>query len=95
MIQTSDITRVLQDALDPSYLVVEDESAAHAGHYQSNGGVTHITVHIQSPHLVGSRVAQTRSVMRVLQPFLSQGLHAVSLVLLPSEPEAHPPCQSN
>ncbi len=83
MIHLSDIERVLQHSLNPSYLKLEDDSASHAGHYQGNGGVTHLTVYIQSPQLTGSRVAQNRAVMRVLQPFIEQGLHAVSIRMLP------------
>lgn len=78
-IQLSDINMALQNELMPHVLEVIDDSHQHAGHYVGNG-VSHISIRIDAPCLAGlSRVEKTRVVLRVLKPFLDQGLHAVRL----------------
>ncbi len=70
----------LRDLLKPSFLEVEDQSAAHAGHAGANGlGYgTHFRVAIGSPELGQmSRVAAHRLVYDALSPFIEAGLHAV------------------
>lgn len=76
------LTARLQSALEPTLLVVEDESAAHAGHSGANGlGYgTHFRVRIGGPRFEGlSRVAAHRLVYDALRPFIDAGLHAVAI----------------
>ena len=75
----------LQDVLQPSHLEVLDESAAHAGHSGSNGGLfgSHFRVRIASPLFTGQpRVARHRLVYDALQDFIDQGVHAVAIEVL-------------
>jgi BolA protein len=76
------LTARLQSVLEPTVLVVEDESAAHAGHSGANGlGYgTHFRVRIGGPRFEGlSRVAAHRLVYDALRPFIDAGLHAVAI----------------
>ncbi len=75
----------LRARLDPSQLVVMDESAAHAGHSGANsaGYGTHFRVRIASPQFTGkSRVARHRLVYDALQDFIDQGVHAIAIETL-------------
>lgn len=75
----------LQDVLQPTQLEVLDESAAHAGHAGSNGGLfgSHFRVRIASPLFTGQpRVARHRLVYDALQDFIDQGVHAVAIEVL-------------
>ena len=75
----------LQDVLQPTQLEVLDESAAHAGHAGSNGGLfgSHFRVRIASPLFTGPpRVARHRLVYDALQDFIDQGVHAVAIEVL-------------
>ncbi|GAB4218503.1 MAG: hypothetical protein Fur007_24600 [Rhodoferax sp.] len=77
----------LQQALQPEWLEVIDESAQHHGHAGANGTGfgTHFRVRIRAAAFVGrSRVAQHRLVYDALQGWLQQGLHALAI-------EAQPP----
>ena len=75
----------LQDVLQPTQLEVLDESAAHAGHAGSNGGLfgSHFRVRIASPLFTGQpRVARHRLVYDALQDFIDHGVHAVAIEVL-------------
>ena len=75
----------LQDVLQPTQLEVLDESAAHAGHAGSNGGLfgSHFRVRIASPLFTGQpRVARHRLVYDALQDFIDQGVHAIAIEVL-------------
>jgi BolA family transcriptional regulator, general stress-responsive regulator len=88
-------------ALQPSYLEVLDESAAHAGHVGANGTGqgTHFRVRVASPLMVGlSRVAAHRLVYDAAQKFIDAGLHALAIEIIAAHPSqsaaapgAHPP----
>ena len=72
----------LRQVLQPSTLVVLDESAAHAGHVGANGtgAGTHFRVRIAAAAFDGkSRVQRHRLVYDALQDFLDQGLHALAI----------------
>lgn len=76
------ITQVLQTRFQPTELLVQDDSASHAGHAGANGtGMgTHFTVTLAAPGLAGlSRVAAHRLVYDVLREQFDQGLHALAL----------------
>ena len=75
----------LTTKLQPSFLEVVDESAAHAGHAGANaqGFGSHFRVRIASPAFAGkSRVASHRLVYDALQNFIDQGLHALAIEII-------------
>ena len=79
------LTQRLQERLNPVFLEVLDESAAHAGHVGANdtGFGTHFWVRIQSAVFTGkSRVARHRLVYDALQEFIDQGLHALAIEVI-------------
>lgn len=70
----------LRAQLEPTWLEVKDQSAAHAGHAGANGlgWGTHFRVAIGSPRFAGlSRVAAHRLVYDAMSPFIEAGLHAL------------------
>ena len=79
------LTLKLQERLNPAFLEVIDESAAHAGHVGANdsGFGTHFRVRIQSDIFTGkSRVSRHRLVYDALQEFIDQGLHALAIEVI-------------
>jgi BolA family transcriptional regulator, general stress-responsive regulator len=81
-INADNLTVRLNERLAPTYLVVLDESAAHAGHAGSNGTDfgTHFRVQIASPFFTSkSSVACHRLVYDAVQDFIDQGLHALAI----------------
>ena len=85
---------LLRAAFAPGFLVVEDESARHAGHAGARpGGETHYRVALVSASFEGSsRVERQRAVHAALRAEFATGLHALSLVLrTPDEARAAPP----
>jgi len=78
----------LEAAFSPSSLVIEDESARHAGHVGARAeGETHFNVRIVSEKFSGlSRVERQRKVYAVLAAELADRVHALSLsALTPDE----------
>ena len=79
------IREKLTSAFTPAELVVEDESAKHAGHAGAQpGGQTHFCVRIVSRNFDGlSRVERQRRVHAALaNEFKPGGIHALSLTTL-------------
>ncbi len=79
------LTQRLQERLNPVFLEVLDESAAHAGHVGANdtGFGTHFRVRIQSAVFTGkSRVARHRLVYDALQEYMDLGLHALAIEVI-------------
>ena len=79
------MSRRLQERLQPTQLEVIDESAAHSGHIGSNGTPygTHFRVRISTPLFTElSRVARHRLVYDALQDFIAQGVHAIAIETL-------------
>lgn len=79
------IREKLSAAFAPTELVVEDESAKHAGHAGARaGGETHFNVRIVSASFDGvSRVERQRRVYAALAELLKpNGIHALSLTTL-------------
>ena len=79
------LTQRLQERLNPVFLDVIDESAAHAGHVGANdsGLRTHFRVRIQSAIFTGqSRVSRHRLVYDALQEYIDQGLHALAIEVI-------------
>lgn len=75
------IRKKLDAALSPVELVVQDESAQHAGHSGARPeGETHFHVRIVSPLFSGmTRVARQRRVYEVLADEMAGRVHALSL----------------
>lgn len=78
------IRNKLTRAFAPTELVVEDESAKHAGHAGAReGGETHFHVRIVSAAFAGlSRVERQRKVYAVLKDELETRVHALALTTL-------------
>lgn len=77
------IRDTLAQALQPSYLLVVNESLKHKGHAGDDGtGETHFRVEVVSDHFKSlSRVACQRMVYDLLDQEFKRGLHALSLKL--------------
>jgi BolA protein len=78
----------IADSLSPTRLVVEDDSARHAGHAGAQpGGETHFNLLIVADAFTGqSRVARQRAVHEILAREFESGLHALSIrALSPAE----------
>ena len=79
------LTQTLQARLNPVFVEVLDESAAHAGHMGANetGMGTHFRVRIQSALFTEkSRVSRHRLVYDALQEYMDQGLHALAIEVI-------------
>jgi BolA protein len=79
------LTQRLQERLNPVFLEVLDESAAHAGHVgaDASGMGTHFRVRIESAVFTGkSRVARHRLVYDALQEYMDLGLHALAIEVI-------------
>jgi BolA protein len=81
---------VLRDGFDPVHLVVEDESARHAGHAGAAGGGGHFRAVIVSAAFRGqSQLARQRAVFALLGDAMHTTIHALALrTLTPEEWEA-------
>ncbi|MDZ5646589.1 BolA family protein [Nitrospirillum sp. BR 11828] len=77
----------LTQALAPVTLIVDDQSAAHAGHGgAAPGGETHFEVTVVAAAFAGkSRVARQRLVYDILKDELAERVHALSLKTLTPE----------
>ena len=75
------ITARLTHALDPSHLVVSNDSHQHAGHMGDDGtGETHFSVTIESAAFAGlNRVARQRMVNHALADLLATRIHALAI----------------
>ena len=95
---TSDPTRArwleaaLREGFNPIHLVVEDESARHAGHAGAAGGGGHFRALIVSEAFRGhSQLARQRAVFALLGDAMRTTIHALALrTLTPEEWKAAP-----
>ena len=73
----------LTEALAPTRLEIDDDSASHSGHagaHPDGGGETHFNVTIESAAFLGkSRVARQRLVYGIVADELRERVHALSL----------------
>lgn len=71
----------LQQALEPAYLKIEDQSESHAGHVGAKeGGESHFAVEIVADRFLGmSRLARQRLVNEILAEELAGPVHALSI----------------
>jgi len=76
-----DIKRKLTAAFAPVELIVEDESAKHAGHAGARaGGETHFHVRVVSSAFAGlNRIERQRRIYSVLADEMHERVHALSL----------------
>ena len=73
------LASVLEAALAPSALEVQDDSHLHAGHAGAREG-RHFTVRIESAAFTGlSHVARHRLVYDAARPLFAQGIHALAI----------------
>lgn len=75
------IESVLKSALQPTHLVLRDDSHRHRGHGGwREEGETHFTLEISAPALSGkTRVAAQQAIYRLLADEFATGLHAFSI----------------
>lgn len=78
-----EIEAKLREAFDPTDILVEDDSASHAGHAGAPaGGESHFNVRLRSIEFEGkSRVARHRAVHAALGPGIIGRIHALALDL--------------
>jgi BolA protein len=83
------VRRKLTETFTPDRLVIDDDSARHAGHAGSRpGGESHFNVVIEAAAFRGvARVQRQRMVYQALAEELAGPLHALSVkALAPGEP---------
>ncbi len=87
------IRKKLTDALHPTLLEIEDDSARHAGHHHEGGmdarpgGESHFNLTVVSDAFEGqTRVARQRTINALLAAELAGPVHALSIrALTPAE----------
>lgn len=86
------IVATLRQALGATEVMVEDESALHAGHAGAASGGGHFRVTVVSPQFEGkSLVARHRMVYEALTNEMQHAIHALALTTLtPSQHSSHP-----
>ncbi|MGB2817410.1 MAG: BolA family protein, partial [Burkholderiaceae bacterium] len=86
---TVDRMRARLASLGPLDLVIEDDSARHAGHAGAASGGGHYNLRMTSPRFEGkSRVERHRLVYDALADLMQREVHALAMVLLaPGETE--------
>ncbi len=78
----AEIEARLTEAFQPDTLIVQNDSAQHAGHMGDDGsGESHFTVHVVSAAFEGqTRVSRQRLVNRALDDLLRSGsVHALAI----------------
>lgn len=74
------IRGLLEVALQPSWLEIHDDSAAHAGHAGARGGAGHYVIGIESSAFTGLRPLQRhRLVYEALSGMMPVEIHALSI----------------
>ncbi|HEX4896607.1 MAG TPA: BolA family protein [Solimonas sp.] len=80
MSRVARIRAALEEALAPETLVIEDDSAAHAGHAGAASGRGHFNLSIVSAAFRGlSPLARHRAVYAALGALMETDIHAVSI----------------
>ena len=78
-VTSKDIELVLSAALQPTSLVVQDDSDQHAGHAGAREG-RHFSVQVVSAQFNGlSRLARHRLVYDALRSQIQHGIHALAI----------------
>jgi BolA protein len=78
---------ILQKQLQPSQLIIDDESHLHAGHAGAAGGAGHFRITITAQVFTGlNSVARHRLVYGALKEFMPHEIHALAIhALAPNE----------
>ncbi len=81
------IAASLKEQLQPSKLVIDDESHLHAGHAGAAGGAGHFRITITARVFTGlNSVARHRLVYGALKEFMPHEIHALAIhALAPNE----------
>ena len=78
-VDSAEIEAALRGSLEPTELVVTDDSHLHAGHAGAREG-RHFSVQIVSPRFNGlSRLARHRLVYDSLNALIPRGIHALAI----------------
>lgn len=76
----SEMTTLLQEALTPTELTIENESHLHVGHEGAKSGKGHFYVNIASPLFEGKRpLQQHQLVYSALGELMTTKIHALRL----------------
>jgi BolA family transcriptional regulator, general stress-responsive regulator len=86
-VTAAQIQNCLQQALQPTELLVQDDSHLHADHAGAKEG-RHFSVQVVSPRFSGlARLARHRLVYDSLSQLMGQGIHALAIeARAPGEP---------
>ena len=78
---------ILQKQLQPTQLVIDDESHLHAGHAGAAGGAGHFRITITAQAFTGlNSIARHRLVYGALKEFMPHEIHALAIhALAPNE----------
>lgn len=77
---------LLETAFEPESLVIEDDSAKHAGHEGAKGGLGHFNVTIVSAHFNGMKMlARHRAVYAALDDMMQTDIHALAIEAVASD----------
>jgi len=83
--RTETIERLLRPTLQPTELLVKDQSHLHEGHAGAQEGKGHFDVTIVSDQFDGlSRIARHRLVYDALGAFMESDIHALRITALTS-----------
>jgi len=78
--RVSAIEKLLTEALEPSYLLVKDQSHLHAGHAGAKDGRGHFDVTIVSEAFAGKRpLARHRLIYDALGSLMDTDIHALRI----------------
>ncbi len=74
------IEELLIKKLDPTRLIIDDKTALHSKHPGHVAGKFHLKIEIESPFFSDkSKIEQHRLVFDILEPYLKEDIHSVSL----------------
>jgi len=80
------IYALLEAALEPESLDIEDDSASHAGHEGAKSGMGHFNVTIVSAHFNGMKMlARHRAVYAALDDMMKTDIHALAVNAVASD----------
>ena len=84
--RTERIRSLLEAALEPESLVVEDDSHLHVGHEGAKGGLGHFSVSIVSAKFSGmNMLARHRAVYTALGDMMQTDIHALAINAVSSD----------
>ncbi len=73
----------LEAAFTPSFLQIDDESAAHIGHPGAQSGAGHFAVTIAAPELAEkTRVTAHQLIYSTVNDLIPKEIHALRIILL-------------